>query len=36
MTATEKLEKPNTVDPEHIDPDTGTDPEGTPVDNPSG
>ncbi|KQQ21874.1 hypothetical protein ASF48_01100 [Rathayibacter sp. Leaf299] len=25
-----------TVDPEHVDPDTATDPEGDPVENPSG
>ena len=30
------VSEPTTTDPNHTDPETGTDPEGKPVENPSG
>lgn len=36
MTEKTTPEDPKTVDPETVDPETATDPEGDPVENPSG
>lgn len=36
MTEKTTPEDPQTVDPETVDPETATDPEGDPVENPSG
>lgn len=36
MTEKNTPEDPQTTDPEHVDPETATDPEGDPVENPSG
>lgn len=36
MTEKNTPEDPQTIDPETVDPETATDPEGDPVENPSG
>lgn len=36
MTEKNTPEDPQTTDPEHVDPETATDPDGDPVENPSG
>lgn len=36
MTMSEKTPDTTTTKPDDVDPETGTDPEGAPVENPSG